>query len=201
MPKKRKVGTGMNPRPGQEVKNVSTVEVQTASILEPVLSRVGVEPSSNRLDPEKVQNLESEKEPTVADSDAVLSEISEPIQAPEDLISELMKPTESIVAVQVDDLEAAMALVKAQVVDPQMFLRPPVLIGGAIMQEAVIYSSNDQIVGNRQDGTFGIVVTIPEGYIGPIRDQAESDGITPEKWVSDRLVEYCESWWQPATGR
>lgn len=56
-------------------------------------------------------------------------------------------------------------------------------------------------IGERPDGTFGLVVTIPEGLIEPIRQQAESDRVTPEEWVSTRLVEYMDSWWQPAASR
>jgi len=56
-------------------------------------------------------------------------------------------------------------------------------------------------VGQRSDGTFGLVVTIPEGLIDPIQQQAESDGATPEDWVSTRLTEYLESWWSAPRGR
>jgi len=56
-------------------------------------------------------------------------------------------------------------------------------------------------VGPRPDGTFGMVVTIPEGMIEPIREQAQSDGITPEQWVSLRLQECFDVWWYPTKGR
>jgi hypothetical protein len=56
-------------------------------------------------------------------------------------------------------------------------------------------------IGERGDGTFGLVVTIPEGMIDPIRGQAESDRVTPEEWVSTRLGEYLDSWWSAPKGR
>jgi hypothetical protein len=56
-------------------------------------------------------------------------------------------------------------------------------------------------LGERPDGTYGLVVTIPEGMIEPIREQAKSDKISAEEWVSTRLTEYLESWWQPAESR
>jgi hypothetical protein len=56
-------------------------------------------------------------------------------------------------------------------------------------------------VGERSDGTFGMVLTIAEGYIDPIRQQADSDGVTPEEWVSQRFNEYLETWWSPPKGR
>jgi len=57
------------------------------------------------------------------------------------------------------------------------------------------------LTGERPDGTYGLVVTIPEGMIEPIREQAASDGISPEEWVTMRLVEVLETWWYPAKGR
>lgn len=62
----------------------------------------------------------------------------------------------------------------------------------------VVLSSS---VGQRSDGTFGLVVSIPEGMIEPIREQAASDSVTPEDWVSTRLLEYMESWWSAPKGR
>lgn len=56
-------------------------------------------------------------------------------------------------------------------------------------------------IGQRSDGTFGLVVSIPEGLIEPIRQQAESDRVSPEEWVSTRLVEYLESWWSAPQGK
>jgi hypothetical protein len=56
-------------------------------------------------------------------------------------------------------------------------------------------------LGERPDGTYGLIVAIPEGMIGGIMAQAESDKVTPEEWVSVRLSEMLEGWWQPAQGR
>lgn len=59
----------------------------------------------------------------------------------------------------------------------------------------------EQRRGERGDGTFGMVVSIPEGYIDIIRDQAESDGITPEAWMNIRVQEIMDQWWQVPKGR
>jgi hypothetical protein len=60
---------------------------------------------------------------------------------------------------------------------------------------------SDTTVGPREDGTFGIVVSIAEGYMEGIRQQAASDRMTPEAWVTQRLEEYLETWWSPPRGR
>lgn len=50
------------------------------------------------------------------------------------------------------------------------------------------------IFGQQPNGTFGLVVSIPEGYIEGIKLQAKLDNMTTEEWVSFRLGEYLESW-------
>jgi len=50
-------------------------------------------------------------------------------------------------------------------------------------------------LGEQPDGTYKLVVTVPEGYIGGIETQAEADGVSLERWVSDRLEEVFQSWW------
>ena len=54
-----------------------------------------------------------------------------------------------------------------------------------------------QPLGEQPDGTFKIVVTIPEGYISSIQQQADSDHETPEQWVSKNFAGWLESWWAP----
>jgi hypothetical protein len=57
------------------------------------------------------------------------------------------------------------------------------------------------LLGEQPNKSFNMVVNIGEGYIDSIRQQAESDGITPEEWVSVRFSEYLESWWAPARSK
>lgn len=56
-------------------------------------------------------------------------------------------------------------------------------------------------IGKRPDGTFGMLVTIPEGYLDPVKEQAASDGVSPEEWMSTRVVELLENFWSPARSR
>lgn len=56
-------------------------------------------------------------------------------------------------------------------------------------------------IGPRPDGTYGAVVTVPEGYWEPICEQAASDGITPYEWLSIRVQEIMETWWAPPQSR
>lgn len=56
-------------------------------------------------------------------------------------------------------------------------------------------------LGEQPDGTFNLVLNIPEGLIEPIREQAASDGVTPEEWCRIRFVEMMDSWWEGPKGR
>ena len=56
-------------------------------------------------------------------------------------------------------------------------------------------------LGEQPDGTFKLAITIPEGYIDPIREQAESDRMSAEEWCSMRFQEIMDTWWQRAPGR
>lgn len=49
-------------------------------------------------------------------------------------------------------------------------------------------------LGQQPNGTFGLVISVPEGYIEGIKLQAQLDNMTTEEWVSFRLGEYLESW-------
>ena len=51
------------------------------------------------------------------------------------------------------------------------------------------------LLGQQPDGSYKLVVAIPEGYIEGVKTQAELDNMTPEEWVSFRLAEYFEQWW------
>lgn len=57
------------------------------------------------------------------------------------------------------------------------------------------------LLGEQPNKSFNMVVNIEEGYVESIRQQAESDGITPEEWVSLRLHEYLADWWAPARSK
>jgi hypothetical protein len=59
----------------------------------------------------------------------------------------------------------------------------------------------DGDLGQQEDGTFKIVVTIREGLISPIEQQAEADRQTSEEWVSERFGEWLDSWWAAPQGR
>ena len=56
-------------------------------------------------------------------------------------------------------------------------------------------------LGEQPDGTFKLAITIPEGYIDPIREQAESDRMSAEEWSLMRFQEIMDTWWQRAPGR
>lgn len=66
--------------------------------------------------------------------------------------------------------------------------------------EGVELKPNGEVVirpslGEQDNGEYNLVVSIREGYIEGIKQQAESDNQTPEEWVSVKLAEYLEQWW------
>lgn len=53
-------------------------------------------------------------------------------------------------------------------------------------------------IGERTDGSYGLVVGIREGMIEGIRQWAEADRKTPEEWLSDLIGEYLDTYGSPA---
>jgi hypothetical protein len=56
-------------------------------------------------------------------------------------------------------------------------------------------------IGEQADGSFNVVVRLEEGYIEPVRQWAEAEGISIETWCSRQLSHYLETWGQPAKSR
>lgn len=56
--------------------------------------------------------------------------------------------------------------------------------------------------GQRENGDFGVVITIPESYVTSVKDFAEADGNkTPEQWCSEFFVMHLEAYCTPNRGR
>jgi hypothetical protein len=66
---------------------------------------------------------------------------------------------------------------------------------GEGIDETVMRIYNDLTLGQQPDGSYKLVVAIPEGYIEGVKSQSELDNMTPEDWVSQKLAEYFEQWW------
>ena len=56
-------------------------------------------------------------------------------------------------------------------------------------------------LGQQPDGSFKVAIRLAEGYIEPVRQWAEAEGITVEEWCSRQLSHYLETWGQPAKSR
>ena len=56
-------------------------------------------------------------------------------------------------------------------------------------------------LGQQSDGTFKLVLSVDEGYIESIRQEAESNGMTAEQWCSQQFNFFLESWWAKPKGR
>ena len=56
-------------------------------------------------------------------------------------------------------------------------------------------------LGQQSDGTFKLVLSVDEGYIESIKQEAESNGMTAEQWCSQQFNFFLESWWAKPKGR
>ena len=66
---------------------------------------------------------------------------------------------------------------------------------------AELICQHNGYVGEREDGSYGVVVTIGEGYWGAVKEWAESDGLTAEEWLTNLVTTNIESYGMPAKGR
>ena len=113
------------------------------------------------------------------------------------------------------DLETAMAVGTGTVKDLQP-LRNESSIGSrptiADLEEAINEKRRVEVkpnggveigprIGLQPDGSYGVVVTIQEGYWEAVQQWAEADGLLVERWLSDRLYEYISTYGEPAKGR
>lgn len=186
--KKRKIGLGMHPR-GQQTPNkpapataeVSADEGQQEAPKQVVEGTGEAVQSGSRLEADSVQNLES----TENSGDASVATAG---------LEDLMR-------------DSVDALTPNEVRDKNEL--PASFEGGIAGHRDVVIATKDHallplvgtVLGEQPDGTFKMIVTVPEGHMGGIISQAESDGVTPETWLSTRLADYLESWWAPPVSR
>lgn len=79
--------------------------------------------------------------------------------------------------------------------------RPPIVKSLEKIEQEIEEFAKQHSLGEQPNGTYKLVVTLEEGYIEPVRQWAESDGVTVEKWVTNLIQTYLESWSQAAKGR
>jgi hypothetical protein len=158
---------------------LSAMAGQSGSILESVLVKMHGAESDKVENPEIVQILDSESNP---ESDPEKSEKfrtlleDTPEERPDVASNEVLNPTIDEVAKAIkEDFPVAVLPDGRHVVNPKL--------------------------GTQSDGTFRMIVAIPEGLIDAIIDQAGYDGVSPEEWVSERVGEYLQQWWSPARSR
>jgi hypothetical protein len=185
-------------------------------VAEPGITEVPADGTT--LETEAVQNLDSEKPVSVADSGSGEAEESQLLPSPEvpreafELLQKVMAESEMASGVDVAleepvhaDLPAVEKAVPEEAqagADLAKFIEAQKLsdVGGkplfSVEEIAAI-----GFLGEQPDATFKLVVTLEEGYIEPVRQWAESDGLTVEEWVSRLVQQYLESWSQAPKGR
>lgn len=55
-------------------------------------------------------------------------------------------------------------------------------------------------VGPQPDGSFNVLVSIPEEYVSGVLEAADSSQSTPNQWGSERFLEYLEAYYTPPKG-
>jgi hypothetical protein len=224
--KNRRVGVGMKPRVSAATARGGSQNGDDSEVREPVQTGGEIAQDSEQTAEIPVQNLDSGKEPEKAASvpaeepKGLIFGMTGFKALPDVKFNEtgFVDPPQ----MRVDHAGATPLnleeMLKKSKVDPEPFtdeklqkLRTEMAKDGATpgaIESALKVGVLDRagldsiaLIGENPDGTFGLVVTIPEGYIEPIRGQAESDGVSPEDWVSTRLNEYLESWWSAPKGR
>jgi hypothetical protein len=66
---------------------------------------------------------------------------------------------------------------------------------------AELICQHNGYVGEREDGSYGVVVTIGEGYYGAVKEWAEADDLSIEEWLTNLVTSNIETYGQPARGR
>jgi len=205
--KGRPIGAGMKPREINENETIQQAETEELVSTESGQEETAVEPvleASEQIETSHTLEPQSEEENIVA-SQAELSPILG-ISNLEEMLSQSQEEAAEKES-QATNLFPPKIVQELESINKRMEAGERIEIVGSIPQDLAkgflkqIQTAITPPVGPRLDGTYGMVVTIPEGMIEPIRGQAESDRVTPEEWVSTRLGEYLEDWWQPAKSR
>jgi hypothetical protein len=208
-----KVGQGMKPRfPSATAVQQEEAKQPAEGVSEPV-------ESIGSLEGEKVQNLD--QVPVAADPPLNAEEIadstaeSEAVTTARKNLEDLMRDTTTAVGGAAGGemtTEEKEAFKQQRTSAPRIIVPRDKMPSIADIEAAMDKGSRIQLepdgavfigpgLGLQKDGTFGIVLTLPEGLIDPIREQAESDKISPEEWCRMRFLEYIESWWSAPKGR
>ena len=228
--KRRQVGTGMKARGTQQAAEVpsdlSANEGQVESLIQPILEAQDVALTPNRVEEEIVQILESSESALVADGPLENEAVLDPT---DELETAMKKAAEEEVAdvkfyAQTTDGQYAEVGEKlseelrrsvyedGKAVDPRTDLQPPCdgKTGAELAAEdhgqpgEKVFSDEllaDCLIGEQPDGSYKAVVTIKEGYWNAITEWAESDGVTPEEFLSNIITQNIETYAMPAKGR
>lgn len=215
--RKRKVGQGMKPRLATDAKepSLSADAGQTQVVSE---AQTGVEvgtQTGDTLEAEKVQNLESPQEVENPLSVAQVDQGEAPEVVTtnlEDLMRDSVDARGPQRCCELDTNGDGNCNIHSA---PGEFRKVQNVITSIAEIEDVInrrgsenvrLEPNGEVIvmpmlGQQEDGTFKMVVTVREGIIEPLRQQAEADRQTPEEWLSERLGDYLDNWWSPAASR
>lgn len=199
--RKRRVGVGMKPRGIQGgivqkavigVDTSSTTEGQPETVIVPVSEAQEREERGPTLEPEIDSRGESQKEPHVAEITNETADL------------DLQKALEMSSKVDSEVIDAEFEEVATE---PSPHIPTIAEMEQAINDGRVVRIDASGTVdigdkpGPRPDGSYGIVVSIGEGYWDAVQQWAEADDLKPSEWLNMRIAEFLDTWSYPAKGR
>lgn len=222
---KAQLNQQVKPQVAAEVeKPLSTNEVQETAVSEPIQDVVESSEqavSGHNLYPEKVQNLDAEEGDRCSREDG--------FEAVSETISEFLGEDDGLGLIATEKTtpdELAEMLAKSVEPEPETFARAMPFIDFSVVDQAIATAqagfaipkdkheaemaelelSNLQYaqierLGPQPDGSFNIVVSIPEEYVAGVMDAAQSAERTPSQWATERYVEWLEAYYTPSQKR
>ncbi len=202
--KNKRAGIGQKPRGRQQTRGVEALPSE-----KPVASNEGQE--------EGVKDPVSEPADRVQEGGGLLEEIStisdktaEKEKMSSVAVFEADKSLEEMLAKSVHEDGKAVAIGTDLSVSGGKEIAPRIIFRSSEFTDADREMLEDlppgkitvvDMLGQQLDGSFRVAVRLEEGYIEPVRQWAEAEGITVEEWCSRQLSHYLETWGQPAKSR
>jgi hypothetical protein len=191
--KKSRVGVGQKPRGKQEPRGVESIPQEKAGASNEVREQVAEEP---------VLEVQAE----IQNGGSLLDENSPKLDK-----TEFFDEKTTVAVCEGGNLEEMLAKSKdaeESPVEPNIGLRRATPEEEATLKRAAEKSAfwkqraaGNDWVGEQPDGSFNVIIRLEEGYIEPVRQWAEAEGISVEDWCSRQLSHYLETWGQPAKSR
>jgi predicted HicB family RNase H-like nuclease len=185
----KRAGIGQKPRGRQETRGVEALSVE-----KPVASNEGQEEGVNEPVSGPADRLQR--------GGGLLDEIS-PISHKTEEIEKM--PSVAVSEEQsLDEILAQSVLEDGKKWEAGKVVTLPEMMHEDAVKKLELWKQNQVLqseLGEQPDRSFKIAVRLEEGYIEPVRQWAEAEGLSVEEWVARQFSHYLETWGQPAKSR